>query len=341
MRTRLKFTLFIIPAIFFFGIGCKSLATVYKADSPFEKISTHSIDYSLPENWAVMPSKYPQILSTYKVQNSQDSIDVFYVYPTLYLSNKDTFWNAPLEDTIQKNKVINLAVKYQASAWASSGNLYIPYYRQAHIRSYFNLENGGNEALAFAYEDVKVSFEYYLKHYNKGHGIILAGHSQGSGHLASILKDYFDGKPLQNQLVAAYLPGNIIEKTQFKTIKLMESPNEIGGFVTWNTLKKNTNKKFVKLGAGKAVINPVTWEKTEMAKRELHKGILYTDGKIYQKNFDTYLDDGFIWITLPNVPKRYVSLFMKHYHDADINLFWEDIRQNSLRRVQNFRAIKK
>ncbi len=202
-----------------------------------------SIDYSSAKNWAVLPEKYPDNLKNYLVQNPQDSIDVFYVYPTLIVSKKDERWNVTIDDSIQRNKVLNTAVFFQASAWASAGNLYVPYYRQAHLRSYSNLENGGKTALLLAYSDVKAAFDYYLKHYNHGRGIILAGHSQGSTHIASLLHDFFDGKSLQNQLVAAYIPGIGFDKNQFGTVSFMNQPNQTGGFVTWNTFKKRFDKK--------------------------------------------------------------------------------------------------
>jgi hypothetical protein len=299
---------------------------------------TKAVDYSLANNWAVLPGKYPENLKDYPVQDPQDSIDVFYVYPTLIVSEKDKRWNVPLEDTIQKNKVLNVAVRFQASAWGSSGNLYVPFYRQAHLRSYSNLENGGTTALLLAYSDVKAAFEYYLKHYNHGRGIILAGHSQGSTHISYLLRDFFDGKPLQNQLVAAYIPGVGLDKNQFKTIPLMQHPDQIGGFVTWNTFKKKFDKSKYKWFKGKVVINPVTWDTTSFAKRELHKGFLYSNGKMYKNSFDTHTADGVIWISTPHFPYRYLTLTMPNYHPGDVNLFWEDIRENALLRVHTFRS---
>ena len=302
---------------------------------------TNAVDYSSSTTWAVLPGNYPDSLKEYTVENPEDSIDVFYVYPTLLLSKKDERWNVSIEDSIQRNKVLNIAVRFQASAWANSGSLYVPFYRQAHIRSYNQLENGGTTALLNAYSDIKAAFEYYLKHYNHGRGIILASHSQGSTHISLILRDFFDGKPLQKQLVAAYIPGVGLDKNQFKTIPFMEKPDQTGGFVNWNTFKKKFDKEKYKWFKGKVVINPVTWDTTAFAKRELHKGFLYSNGKLYKNSFDTHTADGVIWITTPHFPYRYLAFTMQNYHSGDVNLFWEDIRENSLLRVQNFRLNKK
>ncbi len=331
-----------ILSLFFVGflfLGCKVQNTNNSATIP--NAFTNAVDYSSSNNWAVLPGNYPDNLKEYAVENPQDSIDVFYVYPTLIVSNKDKRWNVPINDSVQIKKVLNIAVRFQASAWGSSGNLYVPYYRQAHIRSYNLLENGGTTALLMAYSDVKAAFEYYLNHYNHGRGIILAGHSQGSTHISYLLKDFFDGKPLQKQLVSAYIPGVGLDRNQFKTIPFMENPNQTGGFVTWNTFKKKFDQKNYKWYKGKVVINPVTWDTTAFAKKELHKGFLYSNGKMYKNSFDTHTDNGVIWISKPHFPYRYLTFTLRNYHVGDVNLFWEDIRENSLLRVQNYRSNKK
>lgn len=331
-----------IISLFFVGflfLGCKVQNTNNSTTIP--NTFTNAVDYSSSNNWAVLPGNYPDNIKDYFVQNPQDSIDVFYVYPTLIVSNKDERWNVPINDSVQIKKVLNITVRFQASAWGSSGSLYVPYYRQAHIRSYNQLENGGTTALLMAYSDVKAAFEYYLKHHNSGRGIILAGHSQGSTHISYLLRDFFDGKPLQKQLVAAYIPGVGLDKNQFKTIPFMENPSQTGGFVTWNTFKKKFDKKKYKWFKGKVVINPVTWDTTAIAERKLHKGFLYSNGKMYTNSFDTHTANGVIWISTPHFPFRYLSLIMQNYHSGDVNLFWEDIRENSLLRVKTFRTNKK
>lgn len=339
----------IISLIFigFLFYGCKTLndkksnTTAANNNEIISNSLLDIVDYSLQKNWAVLPWNYPDNLKNYPVQNPQDSIDVFYVYPTLIVSDDDKRWNVPIEDSIQIKKILNIAVRFQASAWASAGSLYVPYYRQAHFRSYTQLKNGGAAALFLAYSDVKAAFEYYLKNYNHGKGIILAGHSQGSTHVSWLLRDFFDKKPLQKQLVAAYMPGMGFDKNQFNTIQFMENPDQIGGFVTWNTFKQSFDKENYKWYKGKVVINPVTWDTTTIAKRELHKGFLYSNGKMYKNSFETHKDDGVIWISMPHFPYRYLTLMMRNYHTGDVNLFWEDIHENSLLRSQTFTNRRK
>jgi len=118
--------------------------------------------------------------------------------------------------------------------------MYAPFYRQAHIRSFREefKQKGGDAALDYAYQDVRHAFEYYLEHYNQGKPIVLASHSQGTLHAARLIKDFFDGKPLRDQLVAAYLVGIGIPKDAFSDIQLINKPDETGGFVSWNAGRK-------------------------------------------------------------------------------------------------------
>jgi len=304
-------------------VGCKS---TYKIESFSQSITPVKPNYQLKESWAVLPSN-----------TSELEADIFYIYPTLMTSDKDLRWNIAITDSIQNAKIINTAVRFQASAWANSGKIYVPIYRQAHLRAYFNFESGGKEALTLAYSDVKAAFETYLKKYNKGRPIIIAGHSQGSTHARLLLKDFFDDKPLQKQLIAAYIPGIGFKKDEFKTIKLMTKPNETGGFVSWNTYKRNKlPKNYNKWYKGKVASNPITWDAAKHTKREDHKGFLYSNGKLYKNALKIEVIDGMIWTTLPKFPHRLFAIFKKSYHVGDINLFWTDIQQNAELRVKNW-----
>lgn len=299
-------------------------------------------DYNLEENWAVLPNKYT-INFTEFASKEIDTLqaDVFYVYPTLNTEKEDLRWNVPVSDKKQQEKVVNRAVLYQASAFATSGKVYVPYYRQAHLRSYSNLKNGGEKALLLAYSDVKKAFEVYLKKYNKGRPIIIASHSQGSTHTKFLLRDFFDGQPLQNKLIAAYIVGTVVKPDQFKTIKVMTKPNEIGGFVGWNTFKKGYySKKGVDYYKGSVTTNPITWNLDKTTTLEQHKGFLYSNNKIYDKALKIEVTDGLIWSTTPKFPGRLFMSFMKNYHVGDINLFWKDIQQNAELRANTYFKLK-
>lgn len=308
---------------------------------PLISMAQVTTDYTDRKNWACIQSEMRSDIAEFITNTPSDSIDVFYVYPTLFLDTKDKRWNMDVQDSTFREKVLTQAVKFQASAWANVGKLYVPFYQQAHIRSYYKLENGGKEALLLAYSDIKAAFQYYLDHYNQGKGIILAGHSQGGTHISLLLEDFFDDKPLKQQLVAAYMPGIGVDKEKYDSIKLMTSPTEIGGFVTWNTFKRKVDQSKYHWYKGKEVINPVTWDTTLLASREQHQGFLFSNGKLYKHSFKTHLGNGIIWINTPRFPYRLLAFTMDNYHVGDVNLFWEDIRINAAVRAGRYLSLIK
>ncbi len=331
-RYLLKILGFLLVTIF---ISCKAnFATIpnYKAEIPLVP------DYHKEESWAVLPSKYTEELKSFLTDSINNlEADVFYVYPTLFTNYKDPRWNVSTTDQDQNTKVLKTAVNFQASAWVTSGKLYVPFYRQAHLRSYSKLENGGKEALLLAYEDVKAAFEVYLNKYNQGRPIIIVGHSQGTTHCRLLLRDFFDDKPLQTQLIAAYIPGIGIEKDAYKTIRAMTNPSETGGFVSWNTYKRNRYpKKFDQWYKNKVTSNPITWDSDSISERKEHQGFLYRNGKIYDKALKVEIINGLVWTTLPRFPQRLFALFKKSYHVGDVNLFWVDIKKNAELRVKTY-----
>jgi len=294
-------------------------------------------NYSEASAWAVTPNNYPNNLKHWQTTKTKLRADVFYIYPTLNVEKKDLRWNVPINDSIQNNKVLNKAVYYQASAFLNAGRLYVPYYRQAHLRSYSRYQNGGKQALNLAYANVKAAFKYYLKYYNNGRPIIVASHSQGTTHAIRLLKEFFDGKPLQKQLIAAYLPGIAIRPGTFKHLKFMAQPDETGGFLTWNTYKKNYfPKTFNKWFKGAYVSNPITWDNQITSTRAAAKGFLFTNSKIYKQALQVTVKDGILWTTLPHFPYRIFALNKKRFHAGDINLFWEDIIENAVLRVEAY-----
>lgn len=294
-------------------------------------------DYSNAEHWLILPEDDQKILRPYITDSSLISYaDVFYIYPTVFTEKKNKNWNISIDDEDQYNKALQVT-RLQSSAWAESGRMYAPNYTQAHIRSYTELESGGRKALLKAYNDVKQAFTYYMEHYNNGRPIIIAGHSQGSTHGMLLLKDFFDGKEIQKQLVCAYLPGIGIQENEFESIPFLKNEIQTGGFVSWNTFKRRyKTKTFKNWYEGTATINPVTWDQQKYASRKLHQGFLFWNDKMYVQSFHTHLEDGAIWISLPKVPFRSLAWTLDDYHIGDVNLFWKNIQINAKNRVRAY-----
>ncbi len=326
-----------IGILFFFSTFLLSCKSTYMIPEYSELTKPLAPDYNKEENWAVLPNTYTKELKQFSsTQIDTLQADVFYVYPTLNIEKEDLRWNVPIADKKQQQKVVNKAILFQASAFTTSGKLYVPFYRQAHIRSYKMLENGGRKALLLAYADVKKAFETYLEKYNNGRPILIASHSQGSTHTKFLLRDFFDNKPLQKKLIAAYIVGTVIKPDLYTTIKPMQKPNEIGGFVGWNTFKKGTYPKKKDFFKGSVTTNPITWNGERNTVLDQHKGFLYTNKKLYKKALKIEVTDGLIWSSNPKFPKRFFMSFIQNYHVGDINLFWQDIRENTVLRTKTW-----
>ncbi|MAV79941.1 MAG: hypothetical protein CBD31_04310 [Flavobacteriaceae bacterium TMED171] len=319
-------------------LGSISCRTAYQNITFNEKSVPLKPDYSESKSWAVLPGKYPRVLKDFEKIKRDQKADVFYIYPTLFSDKNVSDWNADIWTSSIRQDVFDTAVKYQASAWQNAGDLYVPFYRQAHYRIFVEPDNKMvRTAWEIAYEDVKNAFQYYLKHYNKGKPIIIASHSQGSMHAKRLIKEFFDSKPMRNQLVAAYLIGARVLPNEFNTIQPLEDPKATGGFISWNAYKMNNlPKNYNKWFQGGVTTNPITWDTQNTSKKSNHKGLLSKDLKLYPKSLNIELVDGILWTSLPEIPGRIFLSLIKNYHFADINLFWKDIEQNAIARVDSW-----
>ena len=105
------------------------------------------------------------------------------------------------------------------------------------LSGFFSLDNPeATEAFKLAYGDVKAAFQYYLSHYNNGRPIIIASHSQGTVMAVWLLQEFFDGTPLQKQLVAAYITGMPVYNDDFTFIPVCDSASQQQCYVSWRSL---------------------------------------------------------------------------------------------------------
>ena len=320
----------------------------YKSQSFSKDNSPLKPDFKSIDSWAVHPNKKVDVLADFEQNEPKLEVDIFFIYPTLHSESKDLSWNSDIYKEETRNLVLESSVKYQSSAWFSTGKLYVPYYRQAHLRvfgpEFWN--NGGEKAYELAYQDLKQAFLIFLEKYNYNRPIIIAGHSQGAGHAKRLLKEFFDEKPLQNKLIAAYLIGTRVMEDEFSSIKHMTNESETGGFVTWNSYRLMSkakerkaiytiSKEWIK---GSVCSNPVTWDKKKSSTYNDHKGFLYLNKKVYPKTVKIESIDDKLLIRTPKVGlfKSMLISTVKDYHKADINLFWEDIRVNSRVRSESY-----
>jgi hypothetical protein len=229
-------------------------------------------------------------------------------------------------------------IKYQSSVFNASGRVYSPLYRQAHIRVFFSDTLLMQKALDAAYQDVKAAFEYYLANWHDGRPLIIASHSQGTVHAARLLKEYVEGKPLQDKLVAAYIIGMPVPKDQFTLIPICDTPDQTGCWITWNTyLHGYSPPHYEELLNAAGSVNPLTWTTdTTWAYWGLNNGgILKNFKKIRPGVSDAQNHRGMLWIQKPRFFGNFL-LRWKRFHVVDYNLFYLNIRENAERRVNAY-----
>lgn len=302
-------------------------------------------DYNQHEAWAALPTKIDAadktpLKSNLSEKQSDAKADVFFLHPTTftYEPQNQYEWNADVNDTELNEKTDNSTILNQATAFNGSGKIYAPRYRQAHYYSFLTPNaDDKKQALDLAYSDIKTAFEYYLKNWNQGRPIIIASHSQGTVHAKRLLKEFFDGKPLQKQLVEAYLIGIATQPDTFENIKPSNAADEIGGFVSWNTYARDFTPEYYSNGLSTAVCtNPLTWKCDEtFAPKELNKGGVGLKYTFVKQAADAQSHQGMLWINKPYVRGR-AFLNTKVWHVADINLFWMNIRENVALRLETY-----
>jgi hypothetical protein len=313
----------------------------------FEQL--YAVDYSSNENWAALPSINSNALWSPEGNTpNQDSmqVDVFYIHPTTYLVSGTP--NAFLGMKVVNKITDNHPLKYQASAFNYAAKIYAPRYRQAALFNFTMLDrNIAQKAFDKAYEDIKEAFEYYLKNYNHNRPIIISGHSQGAMHAKRLLADYFDGKPLQQQLVAAYIIGYPVYNDELKHIPSCSFAEQNNCIISYSTFSEDANSKRVKYFNYESIAintNPITWNNMPYDK----------NNSTYLGSFDTkqdkkmfyiekcYPKDGVIYInTIDGIQGKDEG----NYHLFDFSLFYYNIRQNVIDRVkvflQNSKTAKK
>lgn len=274
---------------------------------------------------------------------TDSTADVFFLHPTTYTEPlKLHGMNAAIADAYTNAKTDYTTILLQASIFNAAGRVFAPRYRQAHISAYFPVSSDDSTAAlnAFdtAYADIRAAFLTYLQQYNQGRPIIIASHSQGTTHAKRLLKEFFDGKLLQNKLVAAYIIGIPVETNYFSKIPVCTNPNQTGCIVSWRTYKEGHIPPHITKESFKAVVtNPLTWDTIATnTSRSLNKGAVLTNfNKMIPKIANAHVRDQILWI---DKPKFFGSIFYtsKNYHPGDLNLFYLNIRENVQQRLNAF-----
>ncbi|HIA03260.1 MAG TPA: DUF3089 domain-containing protein [Myxococcales bacterium] len=208
--------------------------------------------YTGTENWLCHPDKEDdpcdgnQDVTVVQADGSMDiqtferaeapAFDCFYVY---FMVSMEGTPNSDLLPGVEEAYVVT----NQAARLQKHCRLFAPMYRQMTITSLFSADIVGDWALA--YGDVLDAFKSYMATHNQGRGVVLIGHSQGTGHLRSLLQDEFDtSEKLRKQLIAAYLTGGAVSVPEgadvggsFSNLPLCRSKDQTACIVSYASFR--------------------------------------------------------------------------------------------------------
>ena len=355
MNSTLKKTLIWISAlclllcVVFLGFRSQITFALLKASlqpgQTFAEDTRHtSPNYQEPASWAALPAREDAAdvspLGSSPDNQATADVDVFFVHPTTYF--KADHWNQPLDHAETNKLTDDWVIPNQASVFNNCCKVYAPRYRQATLYSFLDYEGvDPNKAIDFAYSDVRAAFHFFLENYNHGRPFIIAGHSQGSKHVDTLLKDVINGTPLMDRMVAAYPIGYPLDGSN--GIPVCATPDQLGCQVTWNSVGpgiykfRNTHQDIC--------VNPLNWRNdNSYSQASANSGSVnflpksdLPKGTIEKGNTDAQCVDGQLLITelnSDNYPPG--ALGPDNFHIYDYQFFYMNIRENVAHRINAF-----
>ena len=128
-------------------------------------------------------------------------IDCFFVYPTVS-------GQPGITATRAIDPEIRAIASVQAARFSSICRPFAPVYRQFTIVGIATPDAFTPSAVRRVFGDVTAAWNEYLRKYNKGRGVVLIGHSQGTYMLRELARRLIDKRPrVRRRLVSALLIG--------------------------------------------------------------------------------------------------------------------------------------
>jgi len=227
-------------------------------------------DYSQDSAWLCRPGRADPCASNQDVtvvrpdgkvraerfkRASTPAFDCFYVYPTVSL---DPTPNSDMTAGAEENAVATA----QAARFTAKCRVFAPLYRQVTLTALRGTMTGqpmtADRAMALA--DVTAAWNDYLRRDNRGRGVVLIGHSQGSGVLKEMLARSVENSEARRNIISAMLigtnvavPSGQVVGGDLKRIPLCRQAGQYGCVVSYVTFRQDSpppaNSRFGRIAA--------------------------------------------------------------------------------------------
>ena len=266
-------------------------------------------------------------------------VDVFYIVSTVIMKSTNPdgteSYSALLTDD-EKGYMDEEIDHVHAEIFPDSLNFFAPYYHQMTMSSYTQLSKEELIPQAdIAKKELCDAFDYYMENCNDGRPFVLAGYSQGSIMVKTLLQHMTDEQ--YGRMVAAYMMGFGLDEETLKHphVKAAEGAYDTGVTVSWNSMK-NLEAIYPMIWSNAATcINPVNWCTDDTPATFDYDGETVTTHVDQEKH--VVIVEGFD-ASNHNLPSWDINPWSDdNYHNFEIYLYNPIIRQNVLDRISRMK----
>lgn len=275
-------------------------------------------DYADPSQWFIV--------------DRHSNADLFYIISTEtddHMIGNDTCHYADTHDDYLRFRMRH-EMHAVDSFYSGDMNYFSPYYRQLSLPTWTD-QSLVKVRLPLAMKDCVDSWDYYIKHLNKGRPFILAGFSQGAHAMKEIMKRMPDS--IADRMVAAYYIGYKVTSEDTAACRHLHparSAVDTRVSICFNSVMSPDNEIDVVSGGNLFCINPVNWRTDTMSARFVCYGKKRNDTlKVHlDPESRLLLVDGY----RDNRPMPVIGI-PGNYHHLELKFYYPYIRKNMADRV--------
>lgn len=332
-----------------FGFRNDIFSTLQDPRVPFQTYpKPPAPNYADSASWIAWPDETPE--------ETAPGADVFVVVPEVYKGSES--WNLPIDDARRRTKLERIVRPNYVDPYGAAGRLFAPLYRQAALYAFLNSREDSQAAQDLAYSDVRRAFEAFLRTNPPERPIVIVGHGQGAAHAQRLLRESFGGE-LRRKLAVAYIVDHPLPaptdddlplcKTESQTrcvaawTAVMPGETARAGHLRERALVHNGRRYVMMSGRDIACVNPLSWSLDDMpVDRSQHLGGVSAIGfepdvrpTVHAGQVGAQCVGGLLEVDRPDVASlRRPRQFGGRHRTLPSNLFYEDLRQNAVTRVE-------